>query len=140
MTRDDSCLYTQDASSLVSRSDIIRDAALKAHILPKDRLITGGDEWENISRATAAAAKKYDDTSTPTSTPTPTVTSSSTNNNTSSSNTTEIPRYGTSGNSGIKDKPINNNTSSSPRTVRPESTEDIFNAVARGSGRKSGAK
>ena len=138
MTRDDSCLYTQDASSLVSRSDIIRDAALKAHILPKDRLITGGDEWENLSRATVAASKKYDDTST--STTTPTVTSSSTNNITSSSNTTEIPRYGTSGNSGIKDKPINNNTISSPRTVRPESPEDIFNAVARGSGRKSGAK
>ena len=59
VTRDDACLYTRDHPSLITQADVMQHAALRADVLPRDRLISGGDAWEISSSAAAAAAEEF---------------------------------------------------------------------------------
>ena len=134
MTRDDSCLYTKDAASLISRADVIRDAVLRSDVLPRDRLLTGGDAYEDTEREAQAAAVRYDEAVSAAA-----AAASLTVSMRTKSTPTASPVYGSPGGA-AKDAPIVSTTPLAPRSVRPESSHQILDAVARNSGRKSGAK
>jgi len=135
MSRDDACLYTRGARALATREDAARDAALRADVLPRDALLGGGKEWE---AAAAAAAARFDAEAAARARAAAPAAGARARAGAGAG--AAPPRYGESGAVAPDVPVVPLAPPADARAARPGAAEDVLDAVAAGSARRSGVK